>query len=204
MANNNAGTTKSLLKSLFSPNAAENKQQFGVNLTTNSKAFSGELSNVSDKFVRTNKKYRDEIAKYKKIAELNKQLTAAYKTNLNVMIDVSKLLTDYSAFFHVLKEEVIKTEGQIGTLQASEVQHIEDLTKEKLGQVSNSFMDQSEKVKQLLSKYGQEEQIKSINSAQESMNNVMASSGNTWKAITAPNTAAKGGRSKAYKKKTLK
>jgi hypothetical protein len=189
----NANSSKSWISSLFSPTNTAKEQQFGVNLTTNNKAFSSEISNVSKKFVSTNKKYRDEIAKYKKIVEFNKQLTSAYITNFKVMVDVSKLLTDYSAFFHVLKEEVAKTEGQIGTLQASEVQHIEDMTKDKLGEFSNIFMDQSEKVKALYTKYGQEEQIKGINNAQESMKIVMENASNTLRQVLPP-AEKKGGR----------
>ena len=202
-AKNANAANKSWISSLFASPNADKEQQFGVNLTTNNKAFSSEISNVSKKFVSTNKKYRDELAKYKKIAEFNKQLTNAYITNFKVMVDVSKLLTDYSSFFHVLKEEVAKTEGQIGTLQASEVQHIENLTKEKLGEFGNIFMDQSEKVKALYTKYGQEEQIKGINNSQESLKVLMGNAANTLKVILPPAEIKKGGR-KSLKAKTRK
>jgi hypothetical protein len=192
---------KSWLSTLFTQNASEGKEQFGVNLTTNNKAFSGELSNFGQQFVNTNKKYQNEMAKYKRIAEFNKQLTTAYTKNLRVMVDISKLLTDYSAFFHVLKEEIGKTEGQIGTLQASEVQHIENLTKEKLGEFGTIFQDQTEKVKALYAKYGQEDARNKVTELQESLNNVTTNAANTYKFIA----NAKGGRpKKALKKKTLK
>lgn len=204
MAAKNASqnANKSWISSLFAPQNASKEQQFGVNLTTNNKGLSSEISNVSKKFVSTNEKYRNQIAKYKKIAELNKQLTSSYITNFKVMVDVSKLLTDYAAFFHVLKEEVAKTEGQVGTLQANEVQHIEDLTKEKLGKFTDIFVEQSQKVKELYKKYGQEDQIKGIDSAQESFNNIMTLSANTLKEV-APPVEKKGGR-KPFKARARK
>lgn len=174
---------------------------FGANLPVGNKALSAEISEVGQKFVKANKKYRDEIDKYKKIADFNKKLSASYIANVHAMIDVSKLLNDYAMFFNMLKEEINKTEGQIGTLQASDIQYLENLTKAKMEEFSNRFIEQSEKVKGLYSKYGQEDEAKTITSAQESIRGVVGNASLTYASIMDLSRPAQGGKSK---RRTLK
>lgn len=156
---------------------------FGANLPVGNKALSAEISEVGQKFAKTSKKYRDEIDKYKKIAEFNKKLSSSYIANVQAIIDVSKLLNDYALFFNMLKDEINKTEGQIGTLQTADIQYLENLTKAKMEQFSSRFIEQSEKVRTLYNKYGQQEESKIIGSAQESLKTVINNAGITYQTL---------------------
>lgn len=189
-----------------SKSAPQPVASFGANLPVGNKALSAEISEVGQKFVKTNKKYRDEIDKYKKIAEFNKKLSSSYIANVSAMIDVSKLLNDYAMFFNILKDEINKTEGQIGSLQASDIQYIEALTKAKMEEFTTRFIEQSDKVKTLYSKYGQEEEAKVLGSAQESIKGVMNNAGVTYQSlVNATKTTQTGGRrKKATSKKSTK
>lgn len=166
---------------------------FGANLPVGNKALSAEISEVGHKFVRANKKYRDEIDKYKKIAEFNKKLSSSYITNVHAMIDVSKLLNDYALFFNLLKEEIEKTEGQIGTLKTEDIQYLENLTKAKMEEFSNRFVEQSEKVKVLYNKYGQPDEARTIGTAQEYLKGVVSNAGVTYQGLLNA-TRQKGGK----------
>jgi len=179
---------------------------FGANLPVGNKALSAEISEVGQKFVKTNKKYRDEIDKYKKIAEFNKKLSSSYIANVHAIIDVSKLLNDYALFFNILKEEISKTEGQIGTLQASDIQYLENLTKAKMEEFSNKFIDQSDKVRGLYTKYGQETEAKMITSAQEQLKSTVSNASTTYNSLiseTRNTEAPKGGFMGGSKKKRV-
>ena len=177
---------------------------FGANLPVGNKALSAEISEVGQKFVKTNKKYRDEIDKYKKIAEFNKKLSSSYIANVTTMIDVSKLLNDYSMFFNLLKEEINKTEGQIGSLQASDIQYIEALTKAKMEEFTNRFIEQSEKVKTLYAKYGQQEEAKVLGSAQESIKGVVTNASVTYQSLMNASKSQTGGKKRTTRKPKAK
>ncbi len=187
------------------PNAsAISAVSFGANLPVGNKALSAEISEVGQKFAKTSKKYRDEIDKYKKIADFNKKLSSSYIANVQAIIDVSKLLNDYALFFNMLKEEISKTEGQIGTLQAADIQYLENLTKAKMEQFSTKFIEQSEKVRTLYNKYGQQEEAKTIGSAQESLKTVVNNAGITYQSLLNSTKQPSIGGSKKYSQKQTK
>ncbi len=183
-------------------NTSKTSVSFGANLPVGNKALSAEISEVGQKFVKTNTKYRTEIDKYKKIAEFNKKLSSSYIANIHAIVDVSKLLNDYALFFNILKEEINKTEGQIGTLQASDIQYLENLTKAKMDEFSSKFIEQSEKVRGLYTKYGQEEEAKTISSAQEQLKNTVTNAGITYQSLLNSTKPAAGGASN--KKRVVK
>lgn len=196
--------------SVKAPNAASASPSvsFGANLPVGNKALSAEISEVGQKFAKTNKKYRDEIDKYKKIADFNKKLSSSYIANVQAAIDISKLLNDYALFFNMLKDEINKTEGQIGTLQAADIQYLENLTKAKMEQFSSRFIEQSEKVRALYNKYGQQDEAKTLGSAEESLKTVVSNAGITYQSLlnSAKQPSVGGARSKQNRlpKKTQK
>lgn len=192
-----------MFSGLFGSNKSNSTSQkpsvsFGANLPIGNKALSAEITEVGQKFVKTNKKYRDEIDKYKKIADLNKKLSSSYIANIHAMVDVSKLLNDYAFFFNLLKDEIATTEGQIGTLKQEDIQYLENLTKAKMDEFSNRFMEQSDKVKILYNKYGQNEEVQRIASAQETFKGTIGDVSTTYQSLV--NATMQGGK----KSKTIK
>lgn len=177
-------------------NSKATSVSFGANLPVGSKALSAEINDVGEKFSKTNKKYRDEIDKYKKIADFNKKLSSSYIANIHAMVDVSKLLNDYALFFNLLKEEIAKTESQIGTLKTEDIQYLESLTKAKMDDFSSKFLSESDKVKILYSKYGQEQEVKNIITAQEAIKTTVGDATTTYKSLT----EQQGGKKKEIKK----
>lgn len=169
---------------------------FGANLAVGSKGLSAEITEVGQKFIKTNKKYRDEIDKYKKIADFNKRLSGSYIANVYAMIDVSNLLNDYASFFNVLKEEIMKTDGQIGSLQAADIQYLESLTKSKIEEFSNRFIENSDKVKVLYTKYGQQDEVNKIVEAQNSMKSIIDDANTTYKTLINSTHTLEGGKKK--------
>lgn len=152
----------------------------GANLPIGSKALSAEINNISAKFSKTNLKYRTEIEKYKKIAEFNKALSKSYMTNVVAMVDISKLLRDYASFFRVLKEEIEKTDSQMGTLKSEDIQYLESLTKSKVEDISKQFLETSDEVKGLFKLYGEDGDEKKIENVQESFKGIVEQANSTF------------------------
>jgi hypothetical protein len=177
---------------MFGSKDASSKATLGANLNIDNKGLSVEMDVVKQKISKTNQKYRDEIEKYKKIADFNKKLTSSYINNINAMVDVSKLLNNYVAFFNFLKDELAKTENTIGSLTTEDIQYLESLTKAKMEEFSNRFMDQSEKIKVLYTKYNQQDEAARISSAQENIKSTMDNASATYQTLLSSTTKTSG------------
>lgn len=144
-------------------------QQFGVELSTGNRGLASELHQAGTELKTTSKKVRQALGDYKNYQELYKITSRSYYANLSAMLDVSKMLNDYASFFNILREEISKTTGVLGTLQPTDIEYLENLTKEKMAQFSQSFITETNKVKGIYQKFGQNDELSRIQSAQEAM-----------------------------------
>lgn len=129
-----------------------------------------ELESVKGKIVQTSKKYRDELTKYREIAAFNQQLSNGYVRNLEAMVDVSRIMNYYIEIFNVLRDEFDKNERVLGTsLTNVDISYLERLTKSKMDELNNKFMNESEKLKKLYSQYGKNEELARVQEAQRSL-----------------------------------
>lgn len=169
-----------MFNSLFKP---QKENSFGINIPVNNKSLSAEINEVGEKFIKTNKSYREEIEKYKKIAAFNKTLSKSYITNITAMIDVSKLLNEYSLFFDILKNEINETNNSLGSIDKNDIEYLKNLTKDRLDQLINVFKLQTNKVKGLYEKFGQVNELDNIKAAQILMDGVSNSANVTYSSI---------------------
>jgi prefoldin subunit 5 len=118
----------------------------------------------------TNKKYREELSKYRELAKFNQQITQGYIRNLDAMIDVSRILNYYVEIFNLLKVELDKNEKVLGegSLRVEDIGYLERLTRNKVDELGGKFMKETEDLKKLYSAYGKTQEISKVNEAQES------------------------------------
>lgn len=175
---------------------------FGANLPIGSKGLSSEINEVGEKFTKTSKNIKSEIEKYKKINEFNKKLSASYVNNMHVMVDVSKLLNDYAQFFNLLKTQ-LDNMGDIGHLKQEDIAYLENLTRAKMESFASDFIKQSDNVKSLYEKYGQNKEAEKLSSAQQSLRSVIDNADLTYSDLK---ELVKGGgkKKKTYKKRVVK
>lgn len=129
-----------------------------------------ELEAVKGTIVRTSKKYREELSKYREIAAFNEQLSKGYIRNLEAMVDVSKILNYYVDIFNVLKEEFDQNDKIMGsTLTPIDIGYLERLTKSKMDELNNKFMNESEKLKKIYTTYGKSQEIARVVEAQNNL-----------------------------------
>ena len=129
-----------------------------------------ELEHVKGSIIRTSKKYRDELTKYREIAAFNEQLSKGYVKNLEAMVDVSRILNYYVEIFNVLREEFDQNDKLMGsTLTPIDINYLERLTKSKIDELNNKFLTESEKLKKLYSTYGKSQEVARVVEAQNAL-----------------------------------
>lgn len=112
-----------------------------------------EMREVGKKLEKTTTKYIGELDKYKEIQKFNKQLTKGYIANLDIMVDVSKLLNMYMETFEVIRTQVDRAEKALGKpLDADELSYLAVITKENIQNLAKSFLSESGKLQNLFSR----------------------------------------------------
>lgn len=130
-----------------------------------------EIEQVKGTIINTNKKYREEISKYRDIARFNQQLSTGYIRNLEAMVDVTKTLNYYAEIFNVLRAELQRNDEVLGAskLKLEDITHLENLTRNKIDSLNQGFMSESEKLKRLYGQFGKEAEALRVRKAQENM-----------------------------------
>lgn len=161
----------------------QTSSSLGLNLSANN-TINEELSSVTNKIRRTNKKYTDEITKYKEIAAFNKKLSASYMQNLQAMVDVSKLLEQYAHIFYVLREETEKLEKALGMdFNIQDFQYLENMTKDKMEELNRNFFKETETLKKIYEKYGKASELVALNNAQSMVASTTVNASTTFKKL---------------------
>lgn len=142
---------------------------FGVKLTGNS-GVPSDLEAMKGNIVRTNKKYREELSKYREIAKFNQQLSNGYIRNLEAMVDVSRVMNYYIEIFNLLRDEFDKNDKLLGTsLKTTDISYLERLTKSKIDELNNRFLTESEKLKKIYTDFGKTAEVSRVTEAQNNL-----------------------------------
>ena len=112
-----------------------------------------EMNDMQKKMVKTTSKYISELDKYKEIQKFNKQLSKSYIANLNIIVDVSKILNMYMETIDVIRTQISRAEQALGKpLDAQELSYLSDMTKENIMQLSKKFFEETGKLQTMYSK----------------------------------------------------
>lgn len=158
----------------------------GYKVTT-SDGINTEFETIKGTIQKTSKKYREEITKYKEIAKLNEKISTGYLKNLDAMIDVSRILNYYVEIFNILKVELEQNERVIGetSLKVEDIGYLERLTRNKVDELSNKFMTETEQLKKLYTAYGKTQELGKVIDAQETFHAASAATTDTVNKIKA-------------------
>jgi len=153
----------------------------GINLGAKD-AMSTDFENVTKTIRSTSRKYTSEIGKYKEIAAFNKKLSESYMQNLQAMVDVSRLLEQYANIFFILREEIEKMEKALGIeLRVEDFQYLENMTKDRMAELTTKFNKEADDLKKLYSKFGKTTEFNQLDGAQRQVNTSISNAGNTYK-----------------------
>jgi len=158
---------------------------FGYKITGNA-GVPSDLESMKGSIVRTNKKYREEISKYREIAKFNQQISNGYIKNLEAMVDVSRVLNYYIEIFNIIREEFSKNEQLMGnSLKTADIGYLEKLTKSKVDELNGKFMVESEKLKKLYNDYGKTAEATRVSEAQQNLRLTTEGADQTLSAVKA-------------------
>lgn len=150
---------------------SEPKKDSSFGIVTSSKFKDAiKINEIEDKFSKTDQKIKAEIGKYKQIAALNKKLTESYVTNYYAMIDISKMLKDYSDVFDKLSD-ILKKYDQI-EISPADIDHLKNITRSKLDELTNDFNKQSSTIKSLYAKYNMGNELTKLSGVEPLAKNV--------------------------------
>ena len=122
------------------------------------------FNEIEQKFSKTDEKIKKEMTKYKQIALLNKKLTDSYVANYYTMIDISKLLKDYSDVFDKLSV-ILQKYDQI-EISPVDMAHLKNITRSKLDEITGDFNKQSSSIRSLYTKFNMGPELGKLSSVE--------------------------------------
>lgn len=152
-----------------------------------------QLDEVREKVSKT----QELTAKYNKrmeeINKLNKLLVSGYVNNLNVIVDLSKLVAEYKDTLNEVLTVLQKFDDLIlKDIEEGDIEHIRALTDEKLQQVNDFFKKDVEGIKSILTSLGRGDLISRINTSSTNFKNTYNQSLTTYSTFA----STRGGRVK--------
>jgi hypothetical protein len=99
------------------------------------------VNDISTKIEKKKSHYQNMKLKVDKLTELNNKLTDGYELSLKMVVDVSKLLSNYTKMFDDL-EKMLGTLDDTMDVQQHDIRYISNLTKESINKISFDFNQQ--------------------------------------------------------------
>jgi hypothetical protein len=118
------------------------------------------VTNLSTKIENKKNQFQNMKNKIEKLTELNRKLTNGYELSLKVVVDVSKLLQNYTRMFDDLDEIFGKLDDEMG-IQQVDIKYISELTKESIKKITLDFNEQYPVIVNALEKNGNKESLSS-------------------------------------------
>jgi hypothetical protein len=85
--------------------------------------------------------------KLKSITEINSKLAQSYDVSLRIIVDVSKLLNQYTAFFNDIDELLVKLDASSKDNVTGEyIKYINKLTSDNIDKMTNEFKSQLQNI----------------------------------------------------------
>lgn len=111
-----------------------------------------QITEIQQSMRKNTEKYKQILEKYKSIQDMNKQLTSRYVKNLEIILDVSKILNMYMETFDTIREEISKNSDMLSPLSVEDLSYIENATSNSVKSLSNTLLTEINKLEGLLEK----------------------------------------------------
>jgi hypothetical protein len=123
----------------------QGKQVIGINLGS-SKNFQAEVEDIINSLKGSYAQYKVELENNRKEKMMNRALAKNFKSNLEVMVDVSNLLHSYMALFQTLRDELQSFNIAINKEKSdpSSLDYLQELTSTQIKNLQETFTAQSQ------------------------------------------------------------
>lgn len=144
-----------------------------------------QLETVQEKLRRTQTLSTEYNAKYRQLAELNKNLANGYVHNLNVIIDLSRVLTEYKDTLSTVIDTLQKFDDVMGKeLGGVNVEHLQLLTEQSIRNLGSYFTDEVGKIRTVLSSLGKTDLVNKIDRSVSQFSQITNSSGQVYRSFS--------------------
>jgi hypothetical protein len=143
-----------------------------------------QLDGLRDQFVKAMSKQQGQNVKYTAVQSLNKQLSSSYFKNLQVIIDVSKLLSSYVEFLDIVKSQTSQLQVEMDKLGPSDFDYVKNLTTEKIFSLSDEFKKSAAELKALYMQYNMKDEIDKIKFAEDEFKNTIQLANDTYNKLS--------------------
>ena len=182
-------TGKGFFGSLFETNEPSMRSSI-ESTTTKGSAHLQKAEEMQNGFIKGAKVIRSKLDQFKKTASLNRELTNNFIVNTNIIIDISKLLSEYNKMFEILGNIAKEYDGL--DIKSEDMTHLSAITKEKMAILQETFNKQTSNVQKLFKDLSMNTQVDQIDKAKEQMASIErtasdlvkpAEGGNKWPII---------------------
>lgn len=136
-------------------------QYLGKNIQDHDK-LAMKVNDISEKIEKKKSQYQTMKQKVERLNDLNNKLSSGYELSLRMVVDVSKLLTNYTKMFDDLEQLIGNLDDDMNIKQ-NDIQYISNLTKESIKKISYDFNSQFSTVVKALEKNNSSESIQYAN-----------------------------------------
>ncbi len=153
------------------------------------------VNTISTEIEKKRSTYQNMKGKIEKLTALNKKLADGYELSLRIVVDVSKLLENYTKMFNGLEKLIATLDTDIG-VQQTDLQYINKLTKESIAKISTDFNDKFPSIVTALEKEGDQESLANAKKLKEIVNELPS---NAASILQSDRATVSGGRSRKKK-----
>ena len=162
-----------------------------------------QLEDLKGKVSKTIGKSKSEIQNYRELAKFNEHLTKSYASNLNIMVEVSQLLSSYNEVFDLFKVKLAEIDKELGIpISGDDFEHMKKLTTEQMIQLNDVFKKETNNLKGLYARYGKQKEYDEVENAEKLFDETKKSGEEVYAKLR--NQGISGGKKPQPKKKTNK
>ena len=129
------------------------------------------VRNVSKKIAKKKTQFDNMKIKITKLTELNGKLVNGYELSLKIVVDVSKLLQNYTKMFDDIEVMLGSLDDDMGT-HTSDIRYISELTKQSIDKIKTDFNTQYPTILTALEKDGNRSNIESAKKLRSIVNEI--------------------------------
>ncbi len=134
------------------------------------------IKDLSDSINKKKDKLSDLEKRIKQLTELNENLTHGYELSLKLVVDVSKLLEDYSQVFDNIESTLTNIDQRLDGIKSGDIHEISSLTKESIFKITSDFDKQYPVIIKSLEKQNDPSSLRSAAKLKSIVNNIHPSS----------------------------
>jgi membrane-associated HD superfamily phosphohydrolase len=126
----------------------DTNSRFGQDIGLNRSPITG-LNDIKNSVIKNYARYNNELKKYKEMSKFNAKLSKSYMNNLEIMVDISRVLNKYMETFNVIRDQIEKSEREFAPLNNESLSYLENLTNDKMMELSKNLTSEINKLQSI-------------------------------------------------------